>query len=77
MSTSASFSNSERVRAHEPVSFWRENKIAVVILLRVCENGVAAKASPRNVGDLFQLESQKGQAIIIKNNSVKFVAHKE
>ena len=34
-STTTSFSNKQRVRAREPVSFWRENVIAVVILLRV------------------------------------------
>ena len=34
-STSTSFSNSERTRASEPMSFWPENEIAVVILLRV------------------------------------------
>ena len=32
-STSPSFSNRQRMRAHEPVSFWRENEIAVVISL--------------------------------------------
>ena len=36
-----------------------------------------AKTSPRNVGDLVFLESQKGLAIIVQNNCAKFVAHKE
>ena len=36
-----------------------------------------AKTSPRNVGDLVFLESQKGLAIIIQDNWVKFIAHKE
>ena len=31
-----------------------------------CENGVVAKTSPRNVGDLVFLESRKGLAIIIQ-----------
>ena len=34
-STSASLLCYEQARANEPVSFWRENEIAVVILLRV------------------------------------------
>ena len=32
MSTTTSLSNRQRVRAREPVPFWRENEIAVVIL---------------------------------------------
>ena len=67
--TSASLLCYEKARANESVSFWRENQIAVVILLRVfCENGVVAKTSPRNVGDLVSLESRKGAAIIIQNH---------
>ena len=65
-SASTSFSNRERVRVREPVSFWRENKIAVVILLRVCEIG---ETCPPNVGDPVQLESRKGLAIIIKTTA--------
>ena len=42
-----------------------------------CENVVVMKASPQNEGDLVFLESQKGLAITIQNNCVKFVAHKE
>ena len=72
-----SFSDRQRVRTREPVSFWRENEIAVAILLRVCGNGVVAKTNPRNVGDLVFLESRRGLALIIQNNCVKFVARKE
>ena len=36
-----------------------------------------AKKSPRNVGDLVVLESRLGLAIIIQNNCIKFVAHRE
>ena len=74
-----SFSKRLRVRAREPVSFWRKNEISFVILLitSFCENGVVAKTSPRNVGDLVFLESRKSLSIIIQNNFVKFVAHKE
>ena len=50
-------------RPHFPTSF--------------CENGVVAKTSPRNVGDLVFSESQKGIAINIQKDCVKFVAHKE
>ena len=64
------------MHAREPVSFWRENKIAVVILLRVCENGVVEKTSPRNIGDLVFLESRKRLVIIIRNNWVKFIPTK-
>ena len=61
----------------EPASFWRENEIAVVILLRgFCENIIVAKTSPRNVSDLVFLESQKCLAVM-QNNCVKFVALKE
>ena len=42
-----------------------------------CENGLLAKTSPRNVGVLFFLESQKGLAINLQNNCVNFVGHKE
>ena len=35
--------------AREPLSFWRANDPAAVILPRFCENGVVAKTSPRNV----------------------------
>ena len=34
------------------MTFWRENEIAVVILLRFNEKDVVAETSPRNVGDL-------------------------
>ena len=64
------------MHAREPVSFWRENKIAVVILLRVCGNGEVAKTSPRNIGDLVFLESRKRLVIIIRNNWVKFIPTK-
>ena len=33
------------VRGREPASFWRENLVAVVILLRVSENVVMAETS--------------------------------
>ena len=42
-----------------------------------CEDGPVSKTSPRNVGDLVFLKSRKGLGIIIENNCVKFVAHKE
>ena len=66
------------MHAREPVSFWRENEIAAVnFTTSFCDNDVVAKTSPRNVGDLVLLESQKGLAIIIQDNWVNFVAHKE
>ena len=34
-SLTTSLSNRQRARTREPVSFWRENEITVVILLRV------------------------------------------
>lgn len=37
---------------------------------------VVAKISRQNVGDLVFLESQKGLAIIIQNNCIKFVTQK-
>ena len=33
------------MRAREPASFWRENVIAVVILLRFCENDLVRERS--------------------------------
>ena len=61
MSTSASVSNRQRLRAREPVSLWRENDIAVVSFTKnFCENGIVIKTSPRNVGDLVFSESRKG-----------------
>ena len=77
-STTTNFSNRQKGRASELASFWRENEIAGVILLPAfCENGVVSKTSPRNVGDLAFLESQKDLALIIQNNCVKFTANKE
>ena len=52
------------MRASEPVSFWRENEIAVVSL---SENGAVAKTSPRNLGDAISLESRKDLAISFQN----------
>ena len=60
MSTSASVSNRQRLRAREPVSIWPENDIPVVsFTTNFCENGIEIKTSPRNVGDLIFSESQK------------------
>ena len=42
-----------------------------------CEKGVVATASPRNADGLDVFESQKGLAITIQNNCVKFFAHRE
>ena len=43
-----------------------------------CDNDVVAKTSTRNVGDFVVfLESRKSLAIIIQNNCVKLVAHKQ
>lgn len=40
--------------------------------------GIVAKTSSQNVGDLAQLlESREGLAIIIENNFITFIAHKE
>ena len=72
MATTSSFSNRQRARATEPVSFWRENEIAVVILLQV-----RMTTSPRDAADFVFLKSRKGVAIILQNNYVKLVAHKE
>ena len=69
MSTSASVSNRQRVRAREPVSIWRENDIAVVsFTTNFCENGILIKTSPRNVGDLVFSESRKGFTAAIINS---------
>ena len=56
MSTSASVSNRQRVRAREPVSVWRENDIAVVsFTMNFCENGIMIKnkSSKRRGSRLF------------------------
>ena len=47
---SSSFSNRQRVRTREPVSFF--------------DNGVVAKTSPQDVGDLVLLELRNSLAII-------------
>ena len=39
-STITSFSNGQRARTSGPVSFWRENKIAVVILWEFFFSGI-------------------------------------
>ena len=51
------------MRVRESVSFWQENEKATIILLQVCVNSVVVKTSPRNIGDLVFLESQKAYSI--------------
>lgn len=48
-------------------------------LLHTCfsENSAIEEMSPQNVGNLVFLEAEKGLAIIIENNWIKFFAHKE
>lgn len=57
----------KHARVKWPVSIWRENEKAIVIL-----QWVVVKTSPHNVADRVPLQSQKGLAIVIQNNFVKF-----
>ena len=53
------------MRAREPASFWRENVIAVVILLRKFRSGGNRLS---NVGHFMILRSGKGLTFFNKNN---------
>ena len=65
------------MRSSEPASFSRENEIVFVISLQVFVRMASGKMSPQNVGELVFLESQKGKAMIIQNNFIKFITYKE
>ena len=67
------------MRVSEPVSFWRGKRDGRRhFTSSFYENVAVAKTRLRNVRDLAFLKLQKGLAIIIiQNNFVQFVAHKE
>ena len=73
MSTTSStrFSQYQLVRAREPASFWRENVVAVVNLLRVL-----ARNKLSNVRSFIILGSGEGVTSFIKGNSANFCSEK-
>ena len=62
------------MRAREPASFWRENVIAVVILLRKFRSGGNRLS---NVGRFMILRSGKGLSFFNKNNCANVSGEKK
>ena len=65
--------------AREPASFWRENVVAVVTVLRVlasCENVKVAENKLSNVRSFIILRSGEGITSFTKGNSANFSSEK-
>ena len=73
MSTTSSttFSQYQLVRAREPASFWRENVVAVVNLLRIL-----ARNKISNVSSFIFLPSGEGVTSFTEGNSANFSSEK-
>ena len=78
MITSTRFSRYEVVYACEPASFWRENEVAVVILLTsFCENVAGGGNKLSNVISFIILPSGEVLISINKDNSSNFSGAKK
>ena len=66
---STRFSQYSPVLTREPASFWRENEIAVVTLLRVLARMLKWRKQVINVRSLIILRSGEGLTSFNKDNS--------
>ena len=64
------------VRAREPAPFWRENVVAVVILLRVLARMSSGENNLSNVRSSIIFLSGEGSISFNKDNSVTFSGEK-